>query len=41
MKKLVKYLLTPRIQGLDMIIGFLITINFTIILSELGEYDFL
>ena len=35
MKKSVKYLLTPRIQRLYMIIGLLITINFTIILLRL------
>ncbi|PHA94954.1 hypothetical protein COE79_29375 [Bacillus toyonensis] len=41
MKKSVKYLLTPRIQRLDIIIGFLIAINFTVILSDWVEYDFL
>ncbi|AAY60397.1 hypothetical protein [Bacillus cereus] len=41
MKKSVKYLLTPRIQKLDMIMGFLIAINFTVILSDWVEYDFL
>ncbi|MED2841324.1 hypothetical protein P4255_28200 [Bacillus wiedmannii] len=41
MKKSVKYLLTPRIQSLDMIIGFLIAINFTIILFDWVEYGFL
>ncbi len=40
MKKLVKYLLTPRIQRLDIIIGFLIAINFTIISFDWVEYDF-
>lgn len=40
MKKSVKYLLTPRIQRLDIIIGFLIAINFTVILSDWVEYDF-
>ncbi|MDF9615757.1 hypothetical protein P5763_27640 [Bacillus cereus] len=41
MKKSVKYLLTPRIQRLYMIIGLLITINFTIILFDWIEYGFL
>lgn len=40
MKKSVKYLLTPRIQRLDMFIGFLIAINFTVILFDWVESDF-
>ncbi|HHB1887482.1 hypothetical protein J0818_28795 [Bacillus cereus] len=41
MKKSVKYLLTPRIQRLDMFIGFLIAINFTVIIFDWVESDFL
>ncbi|WP_242242790.1 hypothetical protein [Bacillus cereus group sp. BfR-BA-01309] len=40
MKRFVKYLLTPRIQRLDMVFGFLIAINFIIILSGLLEHTF-
>ncbi|MDA2043865.1 hypothetical protein PDN46_21810 [Bacillus cereus group sp. Bc191] len=41
MKKSVKHLLTPRIQRLDMFIGFLIAINFTVIIFDWVESDFL
>ncbi|WP_257142617.1 hypothetical protein [Bacillus wiedmannii] len=40
MKRFVKYLLTPRIQRLDMVFGFLIAINFIIISSDLLEHAF-
>lgn len=40
MKRFVKYLLTPRIQRLDMVFGFLITINCIIISSDLLEHAF-
>lgn len=40
MKRFVKYLLTPSIQRLDMVFGFLIAINCIIISSDLLEHAF-
>lgn len=40
MKRFVKYLLTPCIQRLDMVFGFLIAINCIVISSDLLEHAF-